>query len=383
MFHSLRLCVFAFAAALLGGGCSSLCVDSGGQVGGQASAQSPEVKNIIFLIGDGMGLAQVSGVSVAAKAPLAIERATVIGLAKTTSASHYVTDSAASGTALATGFKTTNGVIGLDPQGQPLDSILLYAQGSGRSVGVVATSTITHATPAAFVARNPARRDQEGIALDFLRVRPDVFIGGGREFFDQRKDGRTLTAELRRSGYTVAATIEEVQGTKAVPLAGLLADKALPKAAERGPVLAQATTEALRLLSANPRGFVLMVEGSQIDWAAHANDWEFTLSETLDFDAAVRVAFAFADENPGTLVVITADHETGGLSLIGGDLAKGSVETAWGTKKHSATMVPVYAYGAGAEAFAGVYENTDIFFRMLGQLGIKAAAAAESAATAR
>ncbi len=337
----------------------------------EGASKRQEVRNIIFLIGDGMGLAYVSGAMVVSDEPLAIERAEVIGLSKTSSASHYVTDSAAAGTALATGTKTTNSFVGIDPDQKPRKSSLKYAQEAGMGTGVVCTSTVTHATPAAFVAHNKSRKDQPGIALDFVNDGPDVIIGGGRTHFDEREDGQVLTEDLRGKGYAVAENLEELRAVSSKPVAGLLSNGSIPRVAEGGPILAEMTAEALRLLSSNGDGFFLMVEGSQIDWGGHGNSWDYALSELLDFDAAVKVAMDFADKHPGTLVVITADHETGGLTLPAGDLEEKTIEVHWSTGGHSGEMVPVYAYGAGADAFSGIYENTDIFYRMLEQLGIE------------
>jgi alkaline phosphatase len=331
----------------------------------QASAakqDTVEVKNVIFLIGDGMGLAQVSGAMASSEAPLAFERAQTIGLIRTSSSSHYVTDSAAAGTALSSGQKTYNGAIGLNADGEAIPSMLAYATQEGKGTGIVVTSSITHATPASFYAHNTTRRDEPGIAQDFPASGVDVAIGGGRKFFENREDGVVLTDQLK----------EEVLSVEpGRSLIALLANNALPKATEgRGPVLAQATAKALELLSANPNGFVLVVEGSQIDWGGHNNEWEYALAETIDFSDTINVAMDYADAHPGTLVVITADHETGGLSLVGGNLAEHRVEPNWAVKKHTATMLPVYAYGTGSERFAGIYENTEVFDRILSSLGI-------------
>lgn len=343
--------------------------------GNQPASEAP--KNVIFLIGDGMGLAQVSGAMASGSEPLALERAEVIGLIRTSAANAYVTDSAAAGTALSSGQKTNNGIIGQNVDGEAIPSLLAYAVQDGKSAGIVVTSTVTHATPASFFGHNASRKDEPGLAEDLFDASLDVIIGGGRRFFEKRADERMLTNQFRAGGYTIAYTMEEVlSAPQGRPLLGLLADNALPRSTEgRGPVLAQATAKALELLGSNPQGFVLMVEGSQIDWGSHQNNWEYVLSETLDFDATVKIAMDYADANPNTLVIVTADHETGGLSLVGGNLDEHKVTTHWGTKGHSATLVPVYAYGADAAAFSGIYENTDIFQRILKVLGLEDAPA--------
>lgn len=328
---------------------------------------NPIAKNVIFLIGDGMGLAHVSGAIASSDESLALQRAQGIGLIRTSSASHFVTDSAAAGTALSSGQKTNNGVIGQDVEGAAIPSLLAYAAQEGKSTGIVVTSTVTHATPAAFYGHNKTRRDELSFAEDLLDANLDVAIGGGLKFFEKRPDKKKLTDEFRAKGYTVAYRIEEVLAApQGSPLLGLLDNAALPRITQgRGPILAQATTKALELLGVNPKGFVLMVEGSQIDWGGHRNDWDAALTELLDFDSAIEVAMNYADMNPGTLVVVTADHETGGLSLMGR-----TVTPHWGTKNHTGIMVPIYAYGAGSEYFVGIYENTEVFDRMLKALGI-------------
>jgi len=328
-------------------------------------------KNIIFLIGDGMGLTQVSGAMAISDEPLALARAQIIGLMNTTAANAYVTDSAAAGTALAAGIKTDNGVIGQTPVGDEVPSLFDYAVEAGKSTGVVVTSAITHATPAAFTGHNKTRKDEEDLAADYLDSRPEVAIGGGRQFFEQREDGKFLPDTFAAQGYTIAYTLDEVlEAPTSAPLLGLLADKAMPRMTEgRGDMLPLSTEKALEILGNNPQGFVLMVEGSQIDWGGHANDWEYVSTELFDFDQVVKIAFDYADAHPGTLVIVTADHETGGMSLVGGDLKDKSVKAAWGTGGHSATMVPVYAYGPGAEAFAGIYDNTNVFKRLMKLMG--------------
>lgn len=325
---------------------------------------SPKPKNIILMIGDGMGLAQVSAASTVNKDPLNMEKCSIVGLIKTHSADAYVTDSAAAGTALACGVRTNNRMLGIGPDSAPVKSIFAYARDEGKSTGLVVTSTVVHATPAAFVVQNSNRNSYEAIAEAMVKSPPDVFIGGGSKYFNQRKDGVDLTEKLKAADYTVAMTLDEVEQAKTARLAGLLAGDHMP--AERGDMLSRSVSVALRLLGQNPKGFFLMVEGSQIDFAGHRNEFDRNVAEMLDFDKAVGVALEFARKSGDTLVVITADHETGGLSLIGGDLAKGEVTPFWAGKSHTAIMVPVFAEGVGAQAFSGVYDNTGIFDRMLG-----------------
>lgn len=327
----------------------------------------PPVKNVIFLIGDGMGIADVTATAIhQGCVPLEMERAHYVGFSRTYSANNRVTDSAAGGTALATGRKTNNGSIGVDPDRQPVQSILEKAEANGLATGIVVTHSVTNATPAAFVAHQPSRKMEEEIAADYLKTDIDVFIGGGRMRFDQRADGRDLTQELQAKGYTVAGTMEEVQAFRSGKLAALLYENTVPTMADgRGDYLPQATAKALEILEANsPKGFFIMIEGSQIDKGGHGNDIRTILNEMLDFDQAVKVAYDYADRHPGTLVVVTADHETGGVTLPSGKpdftLPDQGVNYSFSTKSHTACYVPVFAYGAGARHFGRVLENTDI-----------------------
>lgn len=324
----------------------------------------PEVKNVILMIGDGMGVSQVySGIT--ANNGLNLEKAKYVGFSKTYSANRYVTDSAAGGTALATGVKTNNGAIGVDADEKAVKSILEHAADNGLATGIVASCAITHATPASFVAHQPSRNMQEEIAADLVNSNITLFIGGGRDFFNKRKDKRNLLEELKQKDFQIALDMEEVNNVNEGKLAGLVSEGHQPGYKERGDFLPESTKKALELLGNHPEGFFLMVEASQIDWAGHANDTEFVVNEMVDFDHAIKIAFDYADSNPGTLVIVTADHETGGMSLIGGDMAKGDVKAEWGTTGHTSVMVPVFAYGTAAEEFAGIYENTDIFKKIM------------------
>lgn len=332
---------------------------------------SPQVKNIIVMIGDGMGVSQVYAGLTANKGSLNLEKSQFVGFSKTYSANNYITDSAAGGTAIACGTKTTNGAIGVDANGNPVKSMLEYAAENGLSTGVIASCAITHATPASFVAHQPSRKMEEEIAVDFVNSDITLFIGGGKKFFDARSDKNNLLEKLDAKGFQVALTMDDVKKVTSGKLAGLVADEHPAAYPERGEFLPESVQTALTILSGNEKGFFLMVEGSQIDWAGHANDKDMAVREMLDFDRAVNVAFDYADQHPNTLVVITADHETGGMALTGGDLSTGEVEATYGTTGHTSVMVPVFAYGAGASEFAGIYQNTDILPKVLKLYGFE------------
>ena len=323
-------------------------------------------KNVVLIIVDGMGMSEMYAGYTANKGHLYIDEADYIGISKTYSADNYITDSAASGTAMACGEKTNNGVIGLNAAGDTITSILELAEMKGMATGLLSTSKITHATPASYIAHVASRGQYQDIAADFLITNIDLFIGGGSEDFETREDGRDLLEELNEKGYTVAIGLDSTLLSTKLPLAGFTAVGHNPKYREgRGDMLPKATKHALNLLSANPNGFFVMIEAAQVDWGGHANDSQYIIDEMLDADKVLGVALEFAKTHPETLVILTADHETGGLTLLGGNMETGELVTAFSATHHTAVPVPVFAFGCGAESFAGVYENTELFHKMV------------------
>jgi alkaline phosphatase len=303
------------------------------------------------------------------KGQLNVQRFRTAGFSITYSTS-YVTDSGAGGTALSTGNKTYNGAIGVDSTGKPVKTILEWAEDKGKATGLVSTSSITHATPASFISHQASRSDYELIAADFLKTPIDVFIGGGINHFAKRKDSMDLTKVLQSKGYTMVYKMDDLKAVPKGPVGALMAPEHMPKLSDgRGDFLPDAVTEALRLLSQDPDGFFLMVEGSQIDWGGHANDIQYIMNEVVDFDQAIGRALDFAEKDGQTLVIVTADHETSGLALMGGDLKKGQVTAAFTTKDHTGVMVPVFSYGPYSESFGGMQQNIEIFSKMLHAYG--------------
>ncbi|MDB4584210.1 alkaline phosphatase, partial [Draconibacterium sp.] len=326
--------------------------------------KSEKPKNIIFLIGDGMGISQIFAGLTANQGKLFLENCKYIGFSKTQSLDNYITDSAAGGTALSCGVKTYNGAIGVDADTIPVKTILEDAEEKGLATGLVSTSAITHATPASYIAHQPNRGMYEEIAADFLKTDIDVFIGGGIGHFVARKDGRNLITELREKGYTVESDLAKIKKVKEGKLAGLTAQIHNPRMAGRGNMLPASTQTAINILSKNDKGFFLMVEGSQIDWGGHASSTIYVVEDMLDFDQTIGNAIKFAAKDGETLVVVTADHETGGMAITGGDMNTGMVKGSFPTGDHTGVMVPVFSYGPGAEQFTGIMDNTEIHTKM-------------------
>lgn len=336
------------------------------------SQKKKNPKNIILMVGDGMGVAQIYAGLTANHGKLNLEQCTIVGFHKNTASDKYVTDSAAGATAFSCGVKTYNGAIGVDASGKPVPTILEIAEQNGLATGLVATCSITHATPASFISHQPSRALDENIALDFLKTDVDVFIGGGRKFFSQRTDGLNLNDSLKARGYQIANSIAEVQKFTSGKLAAFLADEQQPKFSNgRGDELVKSTDVALQLLKSNKKGMFMMIEGSQIDWGGHSNDTQYIIDEMIDFDNAIGKVIDFAKKDGKTLVIITADHETGGFTINGGDLKTGKVEGKFTTGSHTGVMIPVFAYGPGAEQFSGIYENHEIFHKMMSAFRFK------------
>lgn len=319
--------------------------------------------NIIFMIGDGTGLSQITAGMYANGNKTALEDFEVIGLSKTHSANNLVTDSAASGTAMACGVKTFNGVIGINLKNQNAPSILEIASEKGYVSGLIATSSIVHATPASFYAKVTSRKKYEEIARQLSESEVDFFIGGGKKHFVKREDKRNILDEM--DSFEFVSRLSEFEKSTSNKL-GLFTnmDEPLPIVEGRKPALNDALSAMLNKLDSQPSPFFLMVEGSQIDWGGHANDLNYILTEFRDFDRAIAVALEYIKKNPNTLLVVTADHETGGLGIDSGNIKNFKPRGGFVTRGHTASMVPVFAIGIGAKKYSGIYDNTAIFSKM-------------------
>ncbi|ENN95724.1 Alkaline phosphatase [Methanocaldococcus villosus KIN24-T80] len=298
-----------------------------------------KVKNVILLIGDGMGVTQAY---IAERYKQEVENGNLViltkfknkGLITTYSESSEITDSAAAGTALLSGYKTYNGMINMKPDGSiPKKTLGELAKKMGKSVGIVTTTRITHATPASVYAHVKSREEEDEIAEQLLEFEPTVAFGGGLEYFipkdmkdSKRKDNKNLIEEFKKKGYVVVFNKKELENidiNKTNKIIGLFAKSHMAYEVDREnidkykdqPSLAEMTEMALKILEKNPKGFFLMVEGGRIDHACHAHDAKSEIMDTIAFDNAVKVALDFQKKHPDTLIVVTADHETAGMSV--------------------------------------------------------------------
>ena len=354
--------------------------------------------NVIYLIGDGMGFGAVSSLLLSSDVETGFEKAPVIGLNETCSANNYVTDSPAGGTALATGTRTCNGFLGVGPDSLQLTSILKKAQAMGKKTGIVVNTTLTEATPGAFYAGVTSRKNSYKIAEQFTQSNVDIAIGAGLSAFINRPDSVDLTAVLIEKGYDVYLDWRHILNTQSEKFVGILemsdvhrrnkartitagaadgaevclaaqlaatsANEDTIRFSEPTEYLQKACIKALEQLEKNaPKGFFLMVESAIIDGYGHNNDAEGMVEEMQEFDQTLKALIAYVNSHPNTLLVVTADHETGGTSVTYKSHPINEPEglqLGFSTKGHSGTVVPIFAYGAGAEHFAGIFQNREI-----------------------
>lgn len=355
-------------------------------------------QNVIYLIGDGMGFGAVSSLLLTMDEETGFEMAPVIGLSETCSANNYVTDSPAGGTALATGTRTCNGFLGVGPDSLQLESILKKAQKMGKKTGIVVNTTLTEATPGAFYAGVTSRKDSYKIAQQFTESGVDIAIGAGLTAFINRPDSIDMTEVLINKGYNVYLDWKSVLTTDSKKFVGILdmgdvhrrnkKSTSTASAAEGQEVclaaqlaategnadttrfsepteyLHKACTKALSVLEKDaPKGFFLMIESAIIDGYGHNNDSEGMIEEMHEFDQTLKALIAYVNKHPNTLLVVTADHETGGTGIAYKSHEVNQPEGLhlnFSTKGHTGTVVPIFAYGAGAEKFAGIFKNKEI-----------------------
>lgn len=328
----------------------------------KADGRETDIRNVILLIGDGMGLAQLQA-AYAFNRALTTLLIPTIGLQETGALDAYTTDSAGAGSALATGKKTKNRHISVDSMGRIHPSITDYAKKGGMVCGLVTAGNVADATPAAFYGHAVERDDNDALTAYLMDGKLDLLVGSGKRLFTHRKDGRDLWSELS-SHYRMVTDLHLLDKG---PEKTICIDERFDQAVSGQTIglLAEATRSAIEQLDrTDGKGFFLMVEGAKIDYAGHANSLPGSIMETLSFDLAVAEALRFADEDGGTLVIVTGDHETGGLTLIDGDWEKGEITALYMTDDHTPVMLPVFAYGPGSNGFKGTYPNTEIFHKL-------------------
>lgn len=325
-----------------------------------------KVKNIILCIGDGMGLAQMYATFTANRGQLNIFQMRNIGFSVTNAADAYITDSAAGATAFGTGQKTNDRAVGVDAFGKPLKSLAVYANEAGKKTADIVVCELTDATPAAFYAHNSERSDSSAIAADILNSNIDIFLGSAYNHFTTKVNGVTVVDKMQQRGYTLIRKFDGFLNSSATKILALMDDSVTRSKIEgRGDYLPLAFKKVTKAFKNHPQGFFMMAEGSQIDYGGHANNLARVITENADFDRMVGEALRFADADGETLVIVTADHETGGLTLLDGSVEKGYVLGNFSTNDHTGTPVPVFAYGPHSGDFRGVYSNTVIFEKLL------------------
>lgn len=320
------------------------------------------IRNVIFLIGDGMGLSQITAADYA-NCGLTLMNFNYIGLQRNNALGAFTTDSAAGGSALATGERHANRHISMTEEGEAVPSLSDWFRGKGLPVGVVTLGNAVDATPTAFYGHSVERDNADELTRCLLDTPVDLLCGSGIRQFTERGDGIDLIGELSKN-YRFVRSIDEINAAEGRVIC---IDERMDEAAEESNLglLAEATRAAIdKLQERGDKGFFLMVEGAKIDYAGHSRCLPGSVIEMLSFDLAVAEALKFADENGQTLVVVTADHETGGLVLLDGDEQSGRIMGVYTTDDHTPAMLPVFAYGPGADRFCGTYLNTEIARRI-------------------
>ena len=326
------------------------------------SVQEPKgkkVKNIIFMIGDGMGLEQISAAWVCNGGKLNLDNFTYVGLQRTYSANKLVTDSAAAGSALATGQKTNNGMIAMNPDTVAVKSLAEEAMEKGKRAGAAVTCRVTDATPAVFFSHAPSRKLMDDIAVQMTNSGLYFLSGGGTKYWSGREDGVDLVGQAEALGYTYVETKEEMMAVEEGPVIALMDEYELQPALDRGDILPSAVQKALQVLD-NKKGFFLMIEGSMIDDGGHDNKAGKTMEEIFDFDRTLGLVLEWAEKDGETLVIVTADHATGGMTLLGGSIDEKKIRVNYSTTGHNGVALPVFAWGPHAEDFVGIYENAEL-----------------------
>ena len=322
-----------------------------------------KVKNIIFMIGDGMGLEQISAAWVCNGGKLNLDNFTNVGIQRTYSANRLVTDSAAAGSALATGHKTNNGMISMTPDTVAVKSLAEEAMEKGKRTGAAVTCRVNDATPAVFFSHSASSKNQEDIVEQMAGSGVYFLSGGGTKFWRDREDGKDISEDVKARGYSYVETKEDLMAVENGPVIALMDSYELKPSLDRGDILPASVTKALELLD-NRKGFFLMIEGSMIDDGGHDNKAGHTMEEIFDFDRTLGIVLEWAEKDGQTLVIVTADHATGGMTLLSGSIDEKRIRVNYSTTGHNGIALPVFAWGPHSEDFVGIYENTELSDRI-------------------
>ncbi len=327
--------------------------------------QDRKIKNIILFIGDGCGLAQLYAGFTANKSRLNIFNMKGTGFSKTDSYDSYITDSAPGSTALSSGHKTCNRFVGVDHTGTALKLLPEYLIEKKIKTGLITTGNVTDATPADFYGHNINRDDAANMFRNLAASPVSILMGSGDNAFNDE-----LHQILQKENFAVTDNVANVKDTNKRWL--VMQQQARHTAINgRKEWMREAFAKSIDMLKANKDGFFLMVEAAQIDYGGHAMDLSYVTTEVMDMDKTVGEAMRFADSNGETLVIVLADHETGGLTLLDGNLQTGYVAGNFSTNDHTGIPIPVFAYGPQSKKFTGFYENTEVFKKILEAFGIQ------------
>tara|TARA_R110001592_G_scaffold169698_5_gene406337 strand:- start:4365 stop:6164 length:1800 start_codon:yes stop_codon:yes gene_type:complete len=325
--------------------------------------KNSQVKNIILMIGDGYGLSQISAAAFSNHENLSLTQLKSIGFLKTQSSDDFTTDSAAAGTAIATGEKTYNRFIGMDENRRPIENITELLSKHEYNTGFITTDNVTGATPAAFYSHQLDRDMTKEIANDLSKSKLSLFMGGGSS---------NVSEVFYNSNFKLVNNLDEVRLSKSNKIGFFFSEQGVPSInSGRGNILPEATKAGIVYLSKQNNPFFLMIEGAQIDSFGHRNDISGIVTEAIDFDKAITEAIKYADAHENTLVIITADHETSGLSIPQGSTKDNKVEGDFSTYDHTGVMVPIFAYGPKSDVFSGVYDNNEVFHKIIEVLNLK------------
>lgn len=321
--------------------------------------------NIIIIIEEGIGMPALSAAQFIKGTDLNLSQASAIGMMKTSSANDVVADPAALGTAIACGIKTNNGIIGMNSKLESAENIFELAKKKKKWIGLITTSYVVDAIPAAFYSHQPTSSNYGKIAHDLVESNMSIFIGGGKKYFRYKDDSSSLLNELDTKDYKILEDYRDLKTKSHKKIAGLLNAGTLPGIQYgRGEYLNLAWIRAFKTLIRNDTGYMLVIHNAHINWAAANNFKKDMIGEILDADSVLGQVLRYTSANHKTLVLVIGGFETGGVTVMGNNFSKTDPNMKFTTKLRTASMVPVFAFGPSASLFSGIYDNTDIYIKL-------------------